>query len=184
MIFLRKHSAFICIIMLCAAVTLFNSCDKEQVCHTVTSVTAKSVFSIKEIKDTLILTDTSAIDTTIISYRDTLLATPTMATFSYDSNFIITGLNNISTMPFSLDPDLETIQYIVTPDANEPDSTDTLTVNYQSELHFISNDCGFTYYYDLVSASITKHHFDSVAITENEVTIEGNKRHIRLYFYK
>ncbi len=160
------------------------SCNKEQVCFIPTNVTGKMIFSVKEARDTLIFTDTNVIDTTIISYRDTAMTAPAMLTFGYDTNYIIYGIRGQSIISFSLDPDLPSISYKVIPDNNEPEQHDTLTIGYDSHLYFISNDCGFTYNYKITSVHITNHHIDSSAVITPEVTTEGSKQHIRLYFFK
>lgn len=173
---------------LIALVTLLSlatsSCTKEQDCHIPTDITAKLVFGTKELRDSIINTDSVVIDTTYIFYRDSLMELPTMETFSYDTNFIIKGLRGVSTLPFSLDPDTTTIQYIVYPNYDEtPNIKDTLTVTYKSHLFFISNSCGFTYNYEIVDAHATFNVFDSISISEREVSTDGSKRHIRLYFF-
>jgi|GEM_PF-667062 len=181
---LKKGLQYLCFVWACMMLVFAASCNKEQVCFIPTNVTGKMAFSVKEVRDTLILTDSNVIDTTIISFRDTAMTAHEMRTFTYDTNYVIYGIRGQSIISFSLDPDLQTIQYKVVPDNNEPEMNDTLTVKYDSYLYFISNDCGFTYNYKITSVHITNHYLDSSAVITPEVTTEGSKQHIRLYFFK
>ena len=59
---------------------------------------------------------------------------------------------------------------------------DTLSFFYQSQLHFLSNACGYTYFYTLQSLSSTHHNIDSVILENNSITTNVNVEHIKVYF--
>lgn len=168
---------------LCSFWLLALSCKKEQACHIPTDITAKVTFGLKDIRDSIINTDSVVIDTTFVFFRDTLLPLPALSTYEYDTNFTIQGLRGISTLPFSLDPDKASISYIMFPNYELTSARDTLTVYYKSNLFFISNDCGFTYNYEIDSAVTTNNLIDSIHVAEKLVTTDGSKRHIKLYFF-
>jgi hypothetical protein len=51
---------------------------------------------------------------------------------------------------------------------------DTLTFYYQRQLNFLSNACGYTYFYNLDTVITTKHNIDSVIIENTSVTLNAN----------
>lgn len=71
--------------------------------------------------------------------------------------------------------------------AIQPDSAlaffDTLTFYYDRHLQFLSNSCGYTYYYSLKSIRTTYHQVDSVKISNTDVNSDANSReHVQIYF--
>lgn len=171
-----------CVLIVMVALT--TSCNKKQECFVPTDITAKMVYAKKRTVDTIITTDTTARDTVMIFYRDTLMEAPGMQTFLYDTNFVIRGQRGITTLQFSLDPDSTEMKYLVFPNYNNLDIHDTLTIKYRSQLYFISNDCGFTYNYQIDTAQLSNSVFDSASIMNRDVTTEGNIQHIRIYFFE
>jgi hypothetical protein len=160
------------------------SCTKDQQCYIPSEVTAKMIYGKKRVVDTIITTDTSARDTIWVYFRDSMMASPGMQTFEYDTNYAIYGQRGSSILPFTLDPDKTTMRYIIYADFNNINLADTLTIQYNSQLHFISNDCGFTYNYLIDTAYISYSLFDSISILNKEVSSEGSKQHFRLYFFE
>lgn len=65
---------------------------------------------------------------------------------------------------------------------DDPLHRDTIRFHYQRRLHFISNACGYTYYYQLTGVDYSRHQLDSVAILDDQVTDNVNKEHVKIYF--
>lgn len=64
----------------------------------------------------------------------------------------------------------------------DPFHRDTIEFHYQRRLHFISDACGYTYYYQLTGVDYTRHQLDSVRIMEDQVTDNVNLEHVKIYF--
>src|SRR5690606_13610136 len=117
------------------------------------------------------------------TYRDSSMVAPALQSFTYDTNYTTIGVRGDNFVQFSLDPDLSNMQYKIIPNTASMEECDTINIMYSSHLFFISNDCGYTYNYNIESVSITNHYIDSIAISNKEITTEGNKKHIRLFFF-
>ena len=78
----------------------------------------------------------------------------------------------------------DTCRWIVQPDSANTNIRDTLTFVYSRRLQFISNTCGYTYYYSLKNVFTRPNSpvIDSVNILVPEVTNDANVQHVRLYF--
>lgn len=62
---------------------------------------------------------------------------------------------------------------------------DTLTFHYQRQLNFLSNACGYTYFYTLDTVNTTNHNIDSVIITNTGVTLNANGiSQLAVYFHR
>lgn len=71
--------------------------------------------------------------------------------------------------------------------AIQPDSAlaffDTLIFYYDRHLQFLSNSCGYTYYFSLKNIRTTYHQIDSVKISNAEVNSDANSQeHVQIYF--
>lgn len=58
---------------------------------------------------------------------------------------------------------------------------DIITFNYQSEPHFVSEECGAMYFYRITDYNYTTNLIDSVTVTDSLITNVESKR-IRIYF--
>ena len=58
---------------------------------------------------------------------------------------------------------------------------DTMTYSYTSNVHLISRECGYTYYFTLDSITYTRNNIDSVSIVKKTVTTL-NEENIRIYY--
>src|SRR5690606_18644482 len=132
--------------------------------------------------DSLIVTDTSARDTTIISHYDTQMVAPYFRSLNVDSVVSIIGVRGTVVMPLPLNPDASFIQYLVVHDTASMNVNDTLTIYYTPQVHFISNSCGYTYFYQIDSLQTATNLFDSTSLVDRAVTTKGNVRNILLYF--
>jgi hypothetical protein len=60
---------------------------------------------------------------------------------------------------------------------------DTITFRYKRDLQFVSNACGFAYFYNLLGVYSTNHIVDSLRITNTSVTNNVNTSHLQVYIH-
>jgi len=103
-----------------------------------------------------------------------------LTTFTTNNIFIQkTGTNKFG---FQLSDLSDTCRWVIRPDS-ATFVQDTLTFIYQRQLHFISNVCGYTYYYNLTQPVLTTHHaIDSVRINNNDITSNASVEHLKIYY--
>ena len=91
-----------------------------------------------------------------------------------------------STFSLSLSPDSTICSWILTSDSlvhAYQYNYDTLTFFYQRNLKFLSNACGFTYFYTLDSVHTSHHIIDSVHLLNPSVTNDVNTKHLQIYIH-
>lgn len=161
----------------------FIACNKsEPECYEPTTVILRNQFVKKEwIQIDSLINDTTLLDTTIVSYRDTAMPAPTMYSLYMSKNLQVIGDKNSSVLGIPLEGTQQTMTYVLQYDTAVA-FYDTITYYYQTKLYFISNDCGYTHNYILDSISTTKNGIDSAAIIQKEVKL-GNENHVFLYFF-
>lgn len=159
------------------------SCEKSgPECYEPISILTRNAFVIKQIQriDTF-LNDSTQLDTTIISYRDTALSSPVMFSIGLPPNIIVYGSKNATQIGVPLKPNTGSIQYVLQYDTALA-VYDTFTYFYQTKNHFISNACGYTNNFYIDSIQWSSHVVDSVAILKREI-VSGNDKQILLYFF-
>lgn len=167
-----------CLIFLAA-----TACEKgDPDCYQSNVVQARIQFVSKDsIMIDSILNDTLLLDTTIIRYADTAFEAPVFYTIDMERNLqIIPSFATRVGVP--LDPRSDTIRYIFKLDSTA-DETDTLRFAYSASNHFISNNCGFTNFFQLRSVEASGQLVDSVAIINPEVTNSAQETHVQLFFF-
>lgn len=104
-----------------------------------------------------------------------------------DSNILFSqeGRNNL--IGIWLSSKADSTRYTLLPDTNKPfingyPATDTITFYYQRKLHFISQACGYTYYYNLYDIKSTTNSLDSIVINNGSVTNDVNVQHVKIYY--
>ncbi len=81
----------------------------------------------------------------------------------------------------SLSPDADSCSWLVFTDSFYV-RPDTISFKYQRKLQFLSNACGFTYFYSLSSVQTTHKSIDSVLITNPSVTNNANAtKQLKIY---
>ncbi len=60
---------------------------------------------------------------------------------------------------------------------------DTMTFYYKRNLTFLSNACGYAYFYSLDSAHSTQHNVDSLKINNTSVTNNVNTTQLKIYIH-
>ncbi len=76
------------------------------------------------------------------------------------------------------------MRYRLVFDTSQVNTADTVTFYYTSSVHFISNSCGYTNYYNLDSVHSTKNVLDSISVVNPAVTNNQTlqAKHVLLYF--
>jgi len=82
----------------------------------------------------------------------------------------------------SLSPLSDTCRYYFTTDSAHQ-RVDTLDFYYQRSLDFISNACGFTYFYSLDSVHTSHLNIDTVRILNSSVTNNANITQLQIYIH-
>jgi hypothetical protein len=90
--------------------------------------------------------------------------------------------NQQSQYTISLSPDSTSCRWEFTTDSFKH-SYDTLTFFYRRSLQFISNACGYTYFYSLDSVHTTHLIADSVQILNSSVTNNVNTKHLKIFVH-
>lgn len=116
--------------------------------------------------------------------RDSVMPAPEMQVIGEDSAYTIIGKESIL-LAFPFNPEKDSIRYRFTADTTTKEY-DTLTFFYTSSPHFISNNCGYTYYYNLDSVKSTNHVLDSNYVINPSLTDDNTnttrKANVMLYF--
>ena len=73
-------------------------------------------------------------------------------------------------------------QVMVFKQEEEPFLSDTITIKFESILHFISNGCGYQYYFNLTEVSSTHHLIQEAVITRATVTESIASENIEILF--
>lgn len=82
-----------------------------------------------------------------------------------------------------LSPLSDSCRYYLQPDSGAS-LKDTLTFSYTRRLEFLSNACGYTYFFNLQQVRHTRHLIDSVRINNFDITNNASTEHLRVYFRK
>ena len=171
-------------------IAFISSCEtKDPECYQPVNVTAISGFMVR---DTVLVIDTIPgtgvpIDTYKLVYNNKLLISPGMFTLDVDSFIgIIGSADGANQLSVPLNPNADSMRYRLVLDTSQVAQADTVTFYYTSSVHFISNSCGYTNYYNLDSVHSTKNFLDSIALVNPAVTNDqtAQARHILIYFFE
>ncbi len=125
------------------------------------------------------------------AFVDTLLPYMLLNPLDHAVPYMSSGVGNVSAFNIRLNPDADSSRWYLQTDSTAMHRRDTITFYYERELYFISNACGYTYYYRLNEVKTapriladTVHSIDSVVITQREVNNEAGKTHLNIYFHR
>jgi hypothetical protein len=125
------------------------------------------------------------------AFVDTLLPYMLLNPIDHPLPYMAAGVQKVSAFNIRLNPGVDSSRWYLQTDSAEVHRRDTLTFYYERQLHFISNACGYTYYYRLNDVRAvrrtladTLHSIDSVVITQREVNNEAGKTHVNIYFHR
>ncbi len=123
-------------------------------------------------------TDTSTV------FVDTALPVARLVAFANTRTDTIKYRTQQSIFALSLSTVADSCKWGFTTDTTDTGPMDTLTFYYTRNQKFISNACGYTYFYTLTGAKTTTNvMIDSVQIINNSVTNDVNKRHVQVFIH-
>lgn len=132
-----------------------------------------------------------ATDTT---FTDTVFANMLFNPVDNMNLFTDTGVNSRyagNLFSFRLSPVADSCRYYLVPDSAANDKRDTITFYYTRDLRFLSNACGYTYYFNIDNVRAkyrgitdTLHSIDSIVIVDRTVKGDANTEHIKFYFFR
>lgn len=120
------------------------------------------------------LNDTAFVDTALPA------AVLIAVTNSGNTGYLYTGSSSFT---LSLSPVADTAKWLIAADTVAGSPLDTIIFRYTRRLQFLSNACGYTYYYNINSVSTTNNIIDSFLITDRNVTSNVNTSHLQVYIH-
>jgi hypothetical protein len=111
---------------------------------------------------------------------DTALPAPTMAAITENGikGYLYPGS---AVLTISLSPVADSAMWLFAPDTVAGVAIDTLIFRYEKQLHFISNACGYTHYFNISSVTATHHTIDSIFIINRSVNSDAATNHIQVF---
>lgn len=171
---ISKGRNLLLLFSLVAAVLLVACSQQRQPCLEPTNISVRAGIYTTNI-------DTAGV-ASIVSYA---LPSPVWGIIDSLGNSTFLYFNtNTSFFRFTLSSLSDECRWIIRPDTLANTITDTLTFSYSRQLTFVSNGCGYRYYYTLNNVNTTHNNIDSVITNKTEVNNDLNAEHIRIYFIK
>jgi hypothetical protein len=179
---LKRQGALVLLLLLLLMMAMIACEPSTPECYEPNSVRLNAGFIVR--RDTIVVVDSISFrDSTIIQYSDSFMRSPLMLSLDTDSIYGVIGTpNGTSTLGIALNPNTDSMRYLVQFDTALA-HFDTITFFYKPSIHFISNNCGYTHYFNIDSVHVTKNYLDSAAIQRSQVTNEANIRHVLFYFF-
>jgi hypothetical protein len=143
------------------------SCNKQTTCLQDARIVTNVKFT--TLNDTLAIIDTTLPKPMLVSDAIAFVGNKNTRTFSF--------LNNSQTDSMTF--------LFVTDSANiaKPLLVDTVQLVYTRQLNFVSKECGYNYYYNLLSITSTKNVLKKVSITQPLINnINSNATHLSFLF--
>ncbi len=116
------------------------------------------------------------------SMKDTALPKALFGALTANGAQYVYYKNISSNFTLSLSPDADSCSWVVSPDSLAH-PLDTLNFYYQRKLQFLSNACGYTYFYSLSAVHTTHNNIDSVLITNPSVTNDANTKQLKIFIH-
>lgn len=120
---------------------------------------------------------------------DTSLVDPAFYCLDTPLQFTINSRNKFSAL---LSPFVDSTRWVLVPNATRQDDTildgtppefyDTLTFYHTRKMNFVSNACGYVYYYTLDGVKTTYNSLDSILIVNPSVDNNANTQHVKIYY--
>lgn len=108
-----------------------------------------------------------------------------------DSDKVIYQAKAIPAYRITLSPMADTCRWYLQPDSAQSKKRDTLVFHYKRKLQFLSNACGYTYYYTVDNVRSTTRNFadtlhaiDSVRLNNGDVNGKADVTHLKIYIHK
>lgn len=142
------------------------SCTQERLPCLTPKTASLKVLAVRKLNDTAVV-DTSLPAAVMIAVTDSGM-----------KGYLYTGAASFT---LSLSPVADTAKWLFAADTIAGSPLDTIVFRYSRRLQFLSNACGYTYYYDINSVSTTNNIIDSFLITDRSVTSNVNTSHLKVY---
>lgn len=111
---------------------------------------------------------------------DSLL--PSARWIAIDAQAVLLFPPRTSLFRLTLNPNADSTRFILQPDSASL-SVDTVILFYDRSLQFLSNACGYTYFYAIRNVTHTQYNIDSVRINNDEVNGNVNTPdHVQILF--
>jgi hypothetical protein len=182
--FSKLNKDFKLLLVLVAGMIIIASCEsKEPGCYQPTTVGMVCGFQKRDtqiVKDTVSLNPLSVIDRITYRFSDSFLPSPQMVVLHEKIALRVTGDKGSSQLGIAFNQDNDSITYTFRPDTTIA-VFDTITFFYTSTLHFISNNCGYNYYFNITDIKHTSNMLDSIGYIDRNVS-DANKRNVQFYF--
>jgi hypothetical protein len=118
------------------------------------------------------------------TFADSVLVNLNLATINDSLIYLYYGSKNVVNFFARLSPKTDSCVYIIQPDS-AVNSLDTIQFFYGRRLQFISNGCGYTYFFTLDSTHYSRHNIDTIRIVNHDVTTDANTKpyeHVQIFF--
>lgn len=169
-----------------ACLTGLASCETDEPgCYEPTVISAVCGFSVRDtqmVADTISTNPLVIVDKVLPRFRDSFMDSPEMKILDEDTLLLIRGQKGVPELGVAFNQAKDSVRYSFRTDTTST-VYDTITIHYNSSLHFISNSCGYNYYFGIQRVTHTTNMLDSFAVLQGEVT-EEFKRNILFYFKK
>lgn len=157
------------ILWVCCTLLFFSCTEERQPCLT-PKVASLNIRCVHYLSDTA--------KTTL----DTALPRAVLGAVTGSGNRYVYYTTRSANFTLSLSPDADSCTWLFTTDSLlQP--LDTLNFYYQRKLQFLSNACGYTYFYALGTVNSTRHNIDSVLITNPSVTNDVNTKQLKIFIH-
>lgn len=173
------------LLILFAGLIIIASCEsKEPDCYqpTIVQVLCKFKFRDTQIVPVPVGSDTNnVINDTIDIFPDSAMNAPQMRIIGESNDILIQGARGDKSLRILLNYSKDSIRYTFRTDTTS-NVFDTITFYYEPSLHFISNNCGYNYFYNIQKVAHTTHMIDSFAIPNGNVTDDAKTENVQFYF--
>ena len=113
-----------------------------------------------------------------LSETDKVVAPDSVSLFGLErDSAIYKKTTNVTSVLFPLDPTSETCTFLIRING----VADTVTFSYSSYAHFISKECGYTYYFTIDQPVTTNNIIDRIVLTKKTITTL-NEENMRIYY--
>jgi hypothetical protein len=173
------------LLILFAGLIIIASCEsKEPECYQPTVVRALCKFKIRDtqIVEVQVGNDpTNVINDTIDYFPDSLMNSPQMKIIGETNEILVQGEHRNANLRIPFNYSKDSIRYTFRTDSTST-LFDTITFYYEPSVHFISNNCGYNYFFNIQKVAHTTHMIDSFAITNSSVSDDAQNVNVQLYF--
>lgn len=173
------------LLILFVGLVIIASCEsKEPECYQPTTVRALCKFKIRDTQVVEIGNDpNNPVYDTIERFRDSAMNSPQIRIIGEDKDILIQGARGEAGMRILFNSSKDSIRYTFRTDSTST-LFDTLTFYYEPSVHFISNNCGYNYFYNIQKVAHTTNMLDSFSISNSNVSDDAGTENIQFYFKK